>query len=100
MIELDANSKLGPALISHDKKQSPNGKILAGIINRQKLKVGNGLKQCKGTITRHQTAVNGEEDSSIDVVLFSEDLAELVEEIYIDTERKHAMTIVNKTKTI
>ena len=100
MIEMDANSKLGPAFISHDKKQSPNGKILAGIINRQKLKVGNGLKQCIGTITRQRSTVNGDEESSIDVVLFSEDLADLVEEVFIDTEGKHAMTKVNKTKTV
>ena len=46
MIEMDANSKLGPAYISHDKKQSTNGRILDGIVNRQKLKVGNGMKQC------------------------------------------------------
>ena len=100
MIEIDANSKLGPAFISHDKKQSPNGRILAGIINRQKLKVGNGLKQCKGTITRQRTTVNGEEESSIDVVIFSEELADFVEEIYIDTEGKHAMTKVTKTKPV
>ena len=96
LIELDANSKLGPEYIPHDRKQSPNGRILAGIVNRQKLKVGNGMTQCKGTITRQRTTVNGEEESSIDVVLVSEDLAELVEEIIIDTEGNHPMTKITK----
>ena len=61
LIELNANNKLGPEYISHDKKQSPNGKILAGIVNRQKLTVGNGMKQCRGDITRQRTTVNGDE---------------------------------------
>ena len=100
MIEIDANSKLGPAYIPHDKKQSPNGRILAGIVKRQKLKVGNGMKKCKGTITRTRTTINGTEESSIDVVLLSEDLADLVEEIIIDTERKHSMTKLSKIKNV
>ena len=69
-------------------------------MNRQKLKVGNGMKQCKGSITRTRTTINGTEESSIDVVLFSEDLADLVEEIVIDTERKHSITKLSKTSNV
>ena len=56
-VQIDANSKLGPAYISHDIQQSPNGKILADIINRQNLVVGNGMNQCRGTITRRRVTV-------------------------------------------
>ena len=42
-IQLDANSKLGPNIIQGDPhKQSDNGKILAGIIQRNALFVING----------------------------------------------------------
>ena len=99
-IQIDANSKLGPAYISHDKKQSPNGKILAGIVDRQKLVVGNGMKQCKGTITRKRVTVESVEESSIDIVLMSEDLANEVEEVFIDTEREHSVMRVTKNKEV
>ena len=48
IIEADFNSKLGPDFIPNDPKPiSDNGKILAGIIKRQKLTVVNGLVQCQ-----------------------------------------------------
>ena len=53
-IEIDANSKLGCQIIPKDKhKQTPNGRLLAGVINRQRLIVGNSLEnKCSGSITR------------------------------------------------
>ena len=49
LIELDANSKLGPELIPGDTHaQSMNGKVLASIIDRHGLILGNSMKQCKG----------------------------------------------------
>ena len=48
IIEVDANSKLGPDLIPGNKhQQSDNGRILTGVIKRQNLIIGNSLKQCK-----------------------------------------------------
>ena len=42
LIQLDANSKLGPNIIENDPhNQSQNGRILAGIIKRNDLRVGN-----------------------------------------------------------
>ena len=53
LIELDANSKLGPELIPGDMhSQSMNGKILAAIIARHGLVLGNSMKQCVGLVTR------------------------------------------------
>ena len=48
-IELDANSKLGPGIIPQDPhNQTPNGRILAGIIERHALVVINGVvNKCK-----------------------------------------------------
>ena len=46
LIELDANSKLGPQLIQEDlHTQSENGKLLAAIIERHGVVIGNSLKQ-------------------------------------------------------
>ena len=56
LIELDANSKLGPELIPGDMhSQSMNGKVLAAIIARHGLVVGNSMKQCVGLVTRKIT---------------------------------------------
>ena len=49
-VELDANSKLGPDLIPGDKhQQTDNGRILAGIIERNKLLIGNSLHNVNGS---------------------------------------------------
>ena len=53
MIEMDANSKLGPGLIPGDMHaQSENGKVLAAIIERHGLTIGNSSDKCKGLVTR------------------------------------------------
>ena len=59
-IELDANSKLGPTIIENDPhSQSQNGRILAGIIERNGLVVGNSLKdKSSGLITRKRITIN------------------------------------------
>ena len=45
ILKFDANSKLGPDLIPGDPhKQSTNGSMLAGIIARQNLIIGNSLE--------------------------------------------------------
>ena len=99
IIEMDANSKLGPSIISGDKhQQSENGKMLAGIIKRQKLVVGNNINQCKGVITRKRVTKDNTEESIIDFVLVSEDMIDEVESIVIDEERTHVLTRLTKTK--
>ena len=70
IISLDANSKLGSDYIPKDThKQSPNGKLFAGIINRQALIVIIGLKEkSHGVITRKIITLIGEKKSTIDIV--------------------------------
>ena len=100
ILEIDANSKLGPHIVPGDKhSQSENGKLLAGIIKRQKLVVGNSLAQCKGTITRKRVTKDSTEESTIDFLLMSEDLVDQVESILIDEERIHVLTRLTKTKS-
>ena len=85
LIELDANSKLGPELIPGDlHSQSDNGKILAAIIARHGLVIGNSMKQCQGLITRKRVTKNATEESIIDFVIFSDDLKNEVDSIVID----------------
>ena len=71
IISLDANSKLGSDYIPKDThKQSPNGKLFAGIINRHALIVINGLNgKSHGVITRKRITIDGEEESTIYTVL-------------------------------
>ena len=97
---MDSNSKLGPEIIPKDlHKQSPNGKILAGIINRHGLIVANSLgSKCEGTITRKRETINSVEESIIDHVLISEDLEEELESMKIDEEGSNTLTKIVKTK--
>ena len=93
------NFILGPELIPGDKHaQSVNGKALADIIQRHGLIVGNGLSKCTGLITRKRVTKTGIEESTIDFVLFSDDLKDEIESIIIDEEREHVLTKIVKTK--
>ena len=99
IIELDANSKLGPEHIPNDPHgMSGNGKILSNIIERHALIVANGTKECKGLVTRQRSTTNRTERSCIDLVLFSPDLREHFKELYIDDTRKHVLTRITNTK--
>ena len=100
IITMDANSKLGKEYVPGDPHpQSANGKILAGIIERNALIVGNGiLSKRKGLITRELTTVKGIEQSVIDFVLFSSDLLEHLEYVHIDDKREYVLTKITKIK--
>ena len=76
-----------------------NGTILAGIIRRHGLVVGNGMKEkCTGLITRKRITTQSIEESIIDFVLISNDLTESVQSIEIDDQRKYVLTKHVKTK--
>ena len=100
IIEMDSNSKLGPAIITGDPHpQSVNGKLLAGIIERNNLVVANGLSEnCVGLITRRRETSMSTEESIIDHVIMSDDLVEQFESLVIDEKGQHALTKVMKTK--
>ena len=100
LIELDANSKLGKDLIPGDlHTQSENGKLLAGIITRHSLVIGNSMDVCKGLVTRKRMTKSTTEKSIIDFVILSEDLRKDVDCILIDDERKHVLTRITKNKS-
>ena len=68
IVEMDANAKLGPKFIPKDPHGiTPNGLLLAGVIERHGLIVGNGAKECKGTITRKRVTKYKTEESVIDI---------------------------------
>ena len=99
VVEMDANSKLGPDLIPGDKHpRSENGRILAGIIQRHGLLVGNGLPQCEGLITRKRVTKDAIEESTIDFVLLSADLLNDIQSILVDEKRTHVLTKITKHK--
>ena len=96
----DMNSKLGKQYIQYDPKDmSENGKILAGIVERNALTVVNGMTgKCNGAITRERHTKNGSEKSIIDFVIVSKDLVKDVVKMTVDEERKHVLTRLTKTK--
>ena len=99
IIEMDSNSKLGPELIPNDPhRQSTNGKILSGILQRHGLVVANGNVKCEGKITRRRITKDGVEESIIDHVIISEDLEKDMESIRIDEDGEHVLTKICKTK--
>ena len=96
---MDANSKLGPQMLPGDMHtQSENGKLLAGVIERHNLVLGNSIDQCKGLVTRKRITTNGIEESIIDFVIISNDLKSAIESINIDDKRDHVLTKIVKTK--
>jgi hypothetical protein len=102
IISMDANSKLGPEYIKGDPySQSPNGKLLADILNRHALTVVNGLpNKCSGLITREKVTVDGVQKSVIDFVIVSSDLVKHVEYLHIDEKRDNVLTkLVKNTKS-
>ena len=75
IIEIDANSKLGPEYITKDPhSMTPNDKILSDILKRHVLIVANGTTKCTGTITRQRSTTRRTEKSCIDLLIFSNDL--------------------------
>ena len=99
IIEMDANAKLGSKYIAGDPHDmSPNGALLAAIIERHNLSVANGSEKCRGVITRRRNTRKRIEQSAIDFVLFSSDLKKHFISLHIDEERKHVLTRIKKTK--
>ena len=99
IIEMDANSKLGPSYIPNDPHDiSPNGNILAGIIERHALIVANGSDKCRGLITRQRNMKSRCERSCIDIVILSSDLRAEFKSLEIDESRKHVLTRISNTK--
>ena len=99
IIETDANSKIGLNYIpNYPHALSPNGALLAAIIERHNLILGNGSSKCKVTKTRTRLTRNRIEKSAIDVIMFSSDLNKHLVSVHIDEDKKHVLSRIYKTK--
>ena len=99
IIEIDSNSKLGNQYIPNDPHHiSPNGKMLATVIDNHALIVANSLSKCTGLITRRRITKYRTEESCIDMLLFSSDLQQYFTSLLIDEKRKHVLTKIRNTK--
>ena len=79
LISMDANTKLGSKYIPKDKhKMCENRKILDKIIERNNLTVAKGHINYKGVITRKHVTKKRTEESTIDIVMLSDGLAQNV----------------------
>ena len=99
ILQLDANSKLGKDYIKNDPhSQTPNGAVLAGIIDRNALVVVNSLEdKVKGSITRRRVTETGIEESIIDFVIISDDLINDVQKMIIDEQKEIALNVVKRS---
>ena len=96
---MDANSILGKKYIPKDPHEiSPNGKLLAAIIERHALVVANGSEKCSGVTTRTRSTKDRTERSCIDILMFSSDLKKHFISLVIDDERRHVLTKIRHTK--
>ena len=100
IIQMDANSKLDKHVIPNvSNEQSPSGKVLEGVIQRNGLIVVNTLKpKCKGLITRRRTTIDGVEESVIDYVIVSSDLINDISELVIDEKKNLALSKIIRGK--
>ena len=100
IIAMDANAKLGPKWIPKDKhKICENGKLLENIIIKHGLVVGNSHVKCQGVITRRRVTTHRTEESTIDYIIMSAELATNVTSILIVEDQKYALTRITKTKS-
>ena len=100
IISLDANSKLGKEWIPNDRHlQSQNGKVPSDILKRHALIVANSLPgKSIGTITRKRITEVGVEESTIDFLVLSSDLAEEVCTVRTYEDMIHCLSSTVKTK--
>ena len=98
----DANAKLGSTIIPNDPHEmSENGKLFHGMIERQDLAILNKSSLCTGGPITRRRMVNGKiEESCIDFILASQDLAKHLSSMLIDSNQLHALTKYTTTKGV
>ena len=88
LIELDANAKVGDTVLDGDpNRQSPNGKLLLDMMERQNLNILNSSKKCQSKITRERKTCDRVEKSIIDFIIVSVELEDFLDKMIIDDER-------------
>ena len=92
IISMDANAKLGNKWIPKDKHSiCENGKLLEKVLIKHALVVANGHVKCQVSITRKIVTTNRTEESTIDLVIMSEDLANNIINVYVDEDKKNML---------
>ena len=92
-IEMDANSKLGPAIIPNDPKpQSKNGKLLENVVKENGLIIVNATNLCEGVLTRYRKTIKSVEESVLDFFIVCPKFFKLIKKMKIDEERKFSLT--------
>ena len=77
---------------------SPNGFLLAGIIERHALFVANGSERSIGTVTRRRVTKDRTEESVIDIVLTSYDMKLCFLSLKVDEGKKHVLKSIRKNQ--
>ena len=99
LIQLDANAKIGSQYLRDDPhKTSSNGLIMLDMVKRQNMTIVNIMEQCTGVTTRERQTVGGIELSVLDYVIVCDRLTESVEYMFVDEERKYALTSYKKKR--
>ena len=81
--------------------RSNNGQILFDIISRHNLIIANASDKCRGTITRHRSTVDREEEAVLDFILFCDILEPFFNTMLVDEPRHHVLTkYVTKKGTV
>ena len=99
IVQMDANAKIGKENLKDDPNtETPNGRILLDMCERQNLTILNTLDLCRGVITRERITVNNIERSIIDYIIVCEEMKQFLEEMFIDEDRIHVLTRYGKIR--
>lgn len=98
IIQGDTNAWVGSDVIPGDtNKRNSSGEILNEFLKRNPdITVLNGLSNCEGVITRRRQKLDKIEESSIDMIMTSENLTANLIHMKIDEEKEHAVTNFTK----
>ena len=100
IIQLDANAKVGKAVIEDDPNEaSKNGLTLLDMVTRHDLSIINSLDTCEGVVTRERKIINGVEKSVLDYIITCNDMNDFMEKMIINEDRRIALTRFLNSKT-
>ena len=86
-IEMDANAKLGGAIVTGDQKEQSKK-----VVTENDLVVVKAQDLCKGVITRYHKTVNCQEESVLDDFIVYRRFYNLVKSMRVDEERVYSLT--------
>ena len=88
LLEMDSNAWVGDKLLSFDKnRQNKNGRKFEDFLNkRESLSLTNSSNKCTGQLTRVRVREGSLEESTIDHVVMSHSLEDMLEDMTIDED--------------